>query len=97
MDILRPGVSWELQLPTYTIAIATPDLSHICNLRCSLWQRQILNPLSEARDRTHILMDASRVLRPLNHSGNSSVNIFLSVRLLSCERRFQKACLQTGR
>ena len=34
---------------------AIRDLSHICNLHHS-W---ILNPLSEARDWTHILMDAS--------------------------------------
>ena len=35
------------------IATVMPDLSHICNL----WQYQILNPLIEARDGTHILMD----------------------------------------
>ena len=29
---------------------ATPDLSRICNLHHSSRQRQILNPLSEARD-----------------------------------------------
>ena len=34
----------------YTTARATPDLSHICDLPHSLWQCQILNPLSEARD-----------------------------------------------
>ena len=32
-------------------------LSHIFDLHCSLRQHQILNPLSEARDQTHILMD----------------------------------------
>ena len=26
-----------------------------------LWQRQILNPMSKARDQTHVLMDASQV------------------------------------
>ena len=41
------------------------DLSH------SLWQHWILNPLSEARNRTHILMDTSQVLNPLSHNGNS--------------------------
>ena len=34
----------------YTTAIGTLDPSHICNLRCSLQKRQILNPLSKARD-----------------------------------------------
>ena len=40
---------------------ATLDLSHICNLHHCPRQRQILNPPREARDRTHILMDASWV------------------------------------
>ena len=38
-------------------ARATPDLSHICTLHHSSQQRGILNPLSEARDQTRILMD----------------------------------------
>ena len=42
-------------------ATATPDLSHISNLHHSSWQCRILNPLSEARDCTHILMVASQV------------------------------------
>ena len=42
------GVQAELQLPAYTTAIATPHLSHICNLCRSLWQCQILSPLCEA-------------------------------------------------
>ena len=57
MEVLGPGVEWELQLQAYTIAIATPDLSHIYDLCRSWHQLQILNPLSEARDRTHNLMD----------------------------------------
>ena len=35
-------------------------------------QRRILNPQSEARGRTRVLRDASRVLNPLCHSGSSS-------------------------
>ena len=46
----------------YTTATATPDLSCICDLYCSLWQGQIFNPLSEARGQTHVLMDTSQVL-----------------------------------
>ena len=46
--------------PAYTPATATPELSHICNLHHSSRQRQILNPLSEARDRTCIRMDSSQ-------------------------------------
>ena len=59
MEVLRLGVELELQLLAYAIATATPDLSHVSNLQHSLWQRQILNPLREARDGTHILMDPS--------------------------------------
>ena len=35
--------------------------SHICGLHHSSWQHWILNPLSEARDQTHILMDTGWV------------------------------------
>uniref|UniRef100_A0A8D0PDY6 Odorant binding protein 2B n=1 Tax=Sus scrofa TaxID=9823 RepID=A0A8D0PDY6_PIG len=71
LDIVRPqqsgrkdtcfpggvGVQLELQLPAYATATAMPDPSHICNLHHSSRQCQILNPLSEARDRTHVLLD----------------------------------------
>ena len=45
----------------YTTATATPDPRYICDLRYSLQQCWILNPLSEARDQTQVLMDASHV------------------------------------
>ena len=54
------GVESELQLHAY--ATAMPDPSHICHLHHSSWQRQIFNPLSEARDGTCILMDTSQIL-----------------------------------
>ena len=57
MEVSGLGVEMELQLQAYATAIATLDLSHICNLCHSLWQHQILNPLSEARYQTCILMD----------------------------------------
>ena len=38
-----------------------PDLSQVFDLHHSSWQHQILNPLSEARDGTHILMGTSWV------------------------------------
>ena len=57
MEVPRPGVELELQLPAYTTATATPDPSHIFNPSHSLQQCWILNPLSEARDRTCILTD----------------------------------------
>ena len=50
MEVPRLGVQSELQPPDYTRA--TPDPSHICNRHHSPRQRQIPNPLIEARDRT---------------------------------------------
>jgi len=44
--------------------------SQICDLYHSSLQCQILNPLSEARDRTRILMDTSHVLNLLSHNRN---------------------------
>ena len=61
MEILRLGVELELRLAAYTRATAMQDLSHVCNLHHSSWQRRILNPLSEARDRTCNLMVSSWV------------------------------------
>ena len=49
-------VDFELQLPAYTTATATPDPGCVCDLHHSLWQCRTLNLLSEARDQTHNLM-----------------------------------------
>ena len=57
MEVPRLGLESELQPTACATAAATLDPSFICNLRCSLWQRQILNPLSETGDQTSILMD----------------------------------------
>ena len=56
MEVPRLGAESELQLPTYTTATAMPDPSHISEPHLSSWQRQILNPLSNARDWTCIIM-----------------------------------------
>ena len=61
MEVPRIGVQLELYPPAYTTATATRDLSRVCNLHCSSWQRWMLNPLSKARDPIRILMDATRV------------------------------------
>ena len=71
MKVPRLGVESELQLPACTTATATWDLSYICDLRCSLQQQWILNPLSEAKDLTCILMDTSQILNLLSHNRNS--------------------------
>ena len=47
--------------PTYTTATAMWDPSWVCDLHHSSWQHWILNPLSEARDQTCILVDTSWV------------------------------------
>ena len=79
MEVPRLGVESELLLlPADTTAML--DQSLICDLHHSLPQCQILNPLSKARERTHILMDTSRVLNLLSHSGNSG-NILFSYTL----------------
>ena len=52
MEIPRLGVELELLLLTYTRATAKPDPG----LHHSSWQHRILNPLSDARDRTRNLM-----------------------------------------
>ena len=46
MEVPRLGVESKLQLLAYTTAIATQDLSHVCNLHHNSQQRQILNPLN---------------------------------------------------
>ena len=53
----RDQIKLELQLPAYATATATPDGTRIHDLYRSLQQHQILNPLSKAKDQTHILMD----------------------------------------
>ena len=57
MEVPRLGGESELQLLAIATATAMPSLSCICNLHCSSWQWRILNPLSEAGDRTHIFLD----------------------------------------
>ena len=52
MDVHGAGVKLELQLLANTTVTAKLDSSCICNLRRSLQQHRILNPLSKARDRT---------------------------------------------
>jgi len=61
MKVPSLGVELEIQLPAYTTATAMRDPSYVCDLHHSSWQCWILNPLSKAKDRTRILMDASRI------------------------------------
>ena len=61
MEVPRLGAESELQLLAYTTATEMPDPSHVCKLHHSSRQRQIPDPLSEARDQTCILMDAGQI------------------------------------
>ena len=61
LKVPRLGVELKLQLPAYTTATAMPDPNHVCDLHHSSLQCQILNPLSEVRDRTFVFMDASQI------------------------------------
>ena len=75
MEVPRLGVKSELE--AYTTATATQDPSCVCVLYHSSWQHQILNPLSETRDRTCNLMDTNWFHNPLSHSRNSSVHFIV--------------------
>ena len=50
MEVPRLEVEVELQLPAYTPATATPDLSWVCDLLHSSRQYRMLNSLSKARN-----------------------------------------------
>ena len=56
IEIPRLGGEFELQLPAYTTATETADPSHVCEPHHSSRQRQILDPLSYARDGAYNLM-----------------------------------------
>ena len=74
LDVPRREAESELELLTYTTAIAMWDLSHVCHLHHSSWQYQIPDQLREPRNQIHILMDTS--LFPLRHNGNSIFYFF---------------------
>ena len=65
MEVPKLGVESKPELLAYTTAAAMADPSQVCNLQHSSRQLQrILNPLSEARDGTCVLMDASQIRFP---------------------------------
>ena len=78
MEVPTLGVESELQMLATATATATPDPSHVCDVHHSSRQCRILNPMSEARDQTWILMDTGQVLNPLSHNRNSSGDILIA-------------------
>ena len=106
MEVPRLGVEWELHLPAYATAMATPDPSHTCDLCHSLRQLQILNPLSEARDRICIPRDTmlssspaepqkERVFPDIICSHFIEKELLSSPRKLLCGGRFVPTHLET--
>ena len=69
----RIGIEAEV----YSTAMATPDPSHICELCCSFCQSWILNPLSDARDRTFILTDTMSCSYPIEPQRELLASSFL--------------------
>ena len=62
---------------TYTTATETTQgPSRVFNLHHSSRQRQILNPLNKARERTYNFMVPRGIRQPLRHDRNTSVSIF---------------------
>ena len=90
MEVPRLGVELELQLPAYVTAIATPDLSHICDLHHSSWQQWALNPLSEVEDRTRILTETVLHPYPLSHNRNSSSSFLMRAPKLRARRSHEQ-------
>ena len=69
MEVPSVGVESGLQLLAYAADTATQDLSCVCDLHHSSRQHQILNPLSEARNQTHIPVDTSQAHYPWATTG----------------------------
>ena len=61
MEVPGLEVELELHLPANTTATVTPDPSLVCDLHHSSWPHWILNPPSEARDGTGVLIDTSQI------------------------------------
>ena len=91
MKVPRLGVESELQLPAYTTGTAMPDPSHIYNLHHSSRQRQILNPLSEARDRTCNLMVPSQIRFCCTMTGTPPPSFLIASPVLNSFHYFQPA------
>ena len=82
MEVPRPGVDLEPQLPACTRATATPDPSLVFDLHRSSWQCRIPDPLSEARDPTCILMDSRRICF---HYATTGTPFFFKHGAFSCQ------------
>ena len=94
MEVPRPGVELELQLPAYATATATPDPSHIFDLHHSSQQRWILNPLSEAKDRTWVLVVASQIRFLWATAGTPPIGLNKRTAMINLVRILLCACVR---
>ena len=83
-------------LLAYSRATATPDLSRVCELHHSSRQRQILNPLSEDRDRTHNLMVPNWICFHCTKTGTPD-SVILSLRAREAEMRYPSSNRRQGK
>ena len=65
-----------------------PDPSCVCDLYHSSWQYRLLNPLSEAKDQTWVLMDASQILFCGATMGIPLIAVLICVSLMTNEVKF---------
>ena len=76
-EVPRLGVESELQLPAYTTATATQELSCICDLQHRSQQCWIADPLSKAKDWTSVLMDTTWFCSCCATTGTPSSFVFV--------------------
>ena len=74
IEVPRLGVQCELQLLAYATAVWDPSPEPRLQL---MPQQRIINPLSEARDRSQVFTDTSPVCNLLSHNRNSHKIEFL--------------------
>ena len=84
MEVPRLGVESSCSCQPTPQPHQFQDLSHVCILYPSSRQRRIHNPLSEARDQTHIFMDTSQVLLLLSHNGSSNYLFLFTAAPVAC-------------
>ena len=82
VDVPRLGVTSDLQLSAYATATAMLDSRCVCNPHHSSWQSWIPDPLSEARDWTHILMDSGWICFRWATTGTNPLVFFFMWKIL---------------
>ena len=76
MEVPRLGVKLQLQLPAYTTATATPNLSMSATNTIAHGNAGSFNPMNKAGDQTCIFIDTSHVLNLLSQNRFNSPSFF---------------------